>query len=422
MRDRDEVAAAHPGVRYETLDLLGTDPAALGEILREVVDEVERGELASAPVTALDVRRGSEALQLLSQARHVGKVVLSVPHALDPDGTVLVTGGTGGLGALVAEHLARAHASRHLLLASRSGPGAAGAAELRARLAEHGCEATIAACDVGDRGALAELLKTVDPRHPLTAVVHAAGTFDDAMVESLDAASLDAVMRPKSGAARALDELTASHDLAAFVLFSSAAATFGLPGQGNYAAANAYLDALAARRRAAGRPATSVAWGVWQLDAGMTGRLTALDVERLEQGTRQRPMAPALALAPAGCRSRAPRARPGRAAARPRDGARPGTVGRAPAAAVGGRRSARAPAGGACRRAAAARRWPRDSRPPARRRSATRSSSSSSARRQRPPWATPPRTPSPPVTRSRSSASTRSDRSCCATGWRRSRA
>ncbi len=290
VRDPAGVAAAHPGVRYETVELFDLGPRRLGELLRDVAERAE-----PLPVTAWDVRDGSAALQYMSQARHVGKIVLTVSHAIDPGGTVLISGGTGGLGAIVAEHLAREHGARHLLLVSRRGRAAPGAAELRLRLQELGCDATLAACDLGDRAALAGLLGAIDAEHPLTAVVHAAGTFADAMVESLDPAAIDAVMRPKADAARWLDELTAGLDLAAFVLFSSVAATFGLPGQGNYAAANAYLDALAQRRRARGLAATSVAWGVWDA-AGMSSRLAAGDAERLRAGARQHPMAPADAL------------------------------------------------------------------------------------------------------------------------------
>jgi acyl transferase domain-containing protein/NADPH:quinone reductase-like Zn-dependent oxidoreductase/acetyltransferase-like isoleucine patch superfamily enzyme/NADP-dependent 3-hydroxy acid dehydrogenase YdfG len=296
VREAAAVEAAHPGVRYATMKLLDGDRAGLGELLGEVVGRLQRGELAPLPVGAWDVRDGSAALAYVSQARHIGKVVLSVPRALDPRGTVLVTGGTDGLGAAVAEHLAGEHGVRHLLLVSRRGPATPGISELQARLARLGCEASVRSCDIGDRAALAELLATIAPARPLTAVVHAAGTFADGVIGSLDAESVERVMRPKAVAAQWLDELTRGADLAAFVLFSSAAGTFGLAGQGNYAAANAHLDALAQRRRRAGLPATSVAWGVWGHDAGMTSRLTARDVERLEQGTRQRPMPSALAL------------------------------------------------------------------------------------------------------------------------------
>ncbi|HEV2786944.1 MAG TPA: SDR family NAD(P)-dependent oxidoreductase, partial [Solirubrobacteraceae bacterium] len=292
-RDPSAVAAAHPGVRYETVDLLGSEPQRLGEILRAAVAHAQ-----PLALTAWDVRDGSEALQFVSQARHAGKVVLTVPHAADPEGTVLVTGGTGGVGAVVAEHLARVHGMRRLLLVSRRGPAAPGVEELQARLAQSGCEATVAACDAGDRASLAALLQTIDPEHPLTGVVHAAGTLDNGMVETLDAARLDGVMHPKAAAARWLDELTADRDLAFFVLFSSVAATFSHPGQANYAAANAWLDGLAQRRRAAGLPATAVAWGLWGTGSGMSTRLSREDIEVLAADTGQRvlPVGQALAL------------------------------------------------------------------------------------------------------------------------------
>ncbi len=277
-RDPLTVAAAHPGVTYDVVDLLAGGPEALGADLRELV----AGELPPLPVHAWDVRQGLDALAFAGRARHVGKVVLTVPRAPDPGGTVLITGGTAGLGAVVARHLAAEHGVRNLLLVSRRGRDAPGAAELEAELAGQGCHVTIAACDVGDRAAVAELLSAIAAERPLTAVVHAAGTFENAMVQSLGAGALQRVMRPKADGARWLDELTADLDLTAFVLFSSVAGTLGHPGQGNYAAANAYLDALAQRRRAAGRPATSIAWGLWDQASGMIGELRALDVEQLE--------------------------------------------------------------------------------------------------------------------------------------------
>ncbi|MCQ4046719.1 type I polyketide synthase, partial [Streptantibioticus rubrisoli] len=184
-----------------------------------------------------------------------------------PDGTVLVTGGTGALGAHVARHLAGTGA-RHLVLTSRRGLDAPGAAELRDELAELGAEATIAACDVADRDALAALLADIPADRPLTAVVHTAAVLDDAVIEALTPEQLDRVLRVKVDATLNLHELTRDLDLSAFVMFSSFAATFGAPGQGNYAPGNAFLDAFAEYRRAAGLPATSVAWGPWG-DGGM---------------------------------------------------------------------------------------------------------------------------------------------------------
>ncbi|MFJ9953140.1 type I polyketide synthase [Kitasatospora sp. NPDC091207] len=260
-------------VRYRAFDLGEAGPVRMGEILAEVIALFDAGVLRPLPTTAWDVRDAVEAFRHIGQAKHVGKNVLTVPAPLDPAGTVLITGGTGTLGGLLARHLVAEHGVRHLLLLSRQGHGAPGAAELTGDLERAGAQVTVTACDAADRDALADVLAAIPAEHPLTGVVHTAGVLDDGVFGALTPDRLREVLRPKVDAAVNLHLLTADADLAAFVLYSSAAATFGTGGQATYAAANAFLDALAAHRRAHGLPAQSLGWGLWEQASALTGHL-----------------------------------------------------------------------------------------------------------------------------------------------------
>ncbi|MET9498956.1 type I polyketide synthase [Streptomyces sp. NPDC006552] len=206
------------------------------------------------------------------------------PAVFAAEGTVLLTGGTGSLGALVARHLVTRHGVRNLVLASRRGPDADGVRELAAELTEHGAAVSVVAADVSRRPDVEALLAAVPDDHPLTGVVHLAGVLDDGVLATLTPERLAGVFAPKVDAVGHLGELTRGLDLDAFVVFSSAAALMGSAGQGNYAAANAYLDGLMAQRRAAGLPGLSLAWGLWEQSEGLTAHLSAVDQARMSRG------------------------------------------------------------------------------------------------------------------------------------------
>ncbi|WAE64385.1 type I polyketide synthase [Streptomyces cavourensis] len=234
--------------------------------------------------TAFDVRDAPYALRH-AQRNAALTTVLTLPRALDPDGTVLITGGLGELGSALAAHLVRVHGVRRLVLLSRRGGSAPEAGSFVRVLEAAGAERVdLVAGDVADRAAVAAVLEGIDPGHPLTAVFHLAGVLDDGLVEGFTEERLHRVMAPKVQGARLLDELTGRLDLAAFVLFSSAAGTLGTAGQSGYAAANATLDALAANRRKRGLAGLSLAFGLWeQAGVGMTAHLGKAELGRLRR-------------------------------------------------------------------------------------------------------------------------------------------
>nr|AAO65806.1 monensin polyketide synthase modules 11 and 12 [Streptomyces virginiae]ANZ52469.1 MonAVIII [Streptomyces virginiae] len=271
------------------------EPGRVREILAELTELTELAEITESAEPGLPAERGDsraltplditvwdirQAPAAMAAPPSAGTTVFSLPPAFDPEGTVLVTGGTGALGSLTARHLVERYGARHLLLSSRRGADAPGALELAADLSALGARVTFAACDPGDRDEAAALLAAVPSDHPLTAVFHCAGTVNDAVVQNLTAEQVEEVMRVKADAAWHLHELTRDADLSAFVLYSSVAGLLGGPGQGSYTAANAFLDALARHRHDGGAAATSLAWGYWELASGMSGRLTDADRAR----------------------------------------------------------------------------------------------------------------------------------------------
>jgi len=262
----------HPERRIRLLDV---DEAITNSSLTAAI-------ASTAPEPELVLRSGR------SMAPRLARTVLSgeeESRPLAPEGTVLITGGTGELGRAVAQHLVERHGVRHLLLLSRRGDQAPRAAEVVAQLEAAGAQTvTLRACDVAERSETAAAIASIPPEHPLTAVFHLAGVLDDGMLAGQTPERLHRVLAPKVLGGLHLHEFTASQDLAAFVLFSSLAGTVGAAGQSSYASANTFVDALAAWRRAQGLPGLSLAWGLWaQEGLGMTASLGRVELARMRQ-------------------------------------------------------------------------------------------------------------------------------------------
>ncbi|ROP28378.1 acyl transferase domain-containing protein [Couchioplanes caeruleus] len=280
-----------PGDRVMGLVAGGVGPIAVadGRSLAAVPEQWSWTEAAAAAtdpdlarpavVNAWDVRRARAALRDTAEPV-AGPLVLEMPVRWHPEGTVLITGGTGALGRHFARRLV-ANGARNLLLTSRRGPDAPGAAELAAELDARGASVRIVACDPSDRTQAAALIASIAPDRPLTAVFHIAGVLDDAVLTSLTPDRMERVLRPKVDVAWNLHELTCDMGLAAFVSFSSGAGIMGNPGQGNYAAANAFVDALAHYRQGLGLAGLSLAWGPWDDADGMTGLMAETDLQRM---------------------------------------------------------------------------------------------------------------------------------------------
>ena len=303
VRDAHVVAERHRGVRYQAFDLFEAGPDLMARMYGEILGLMRNGAVKPLPIKVFDVRQVQQAYRFVSQARHIGKVVLTVPDgaagAQSPltGASVVITGGTGMAGAAVARHLVDHYGVAHVVLVSRSGLRADGAEELVAELAQSGARVTVTDCDVTDRAAVAAMLERIPDTFPLKGVFHAAGVTDDTVITSLTPERLDAVLRVKVDGAWHLHELTREADLAAFVTFSSLAGIVGSPGQGNYAAANAFLDGLASYRRRRGRCGNSIAWGLWEEVSDLTRHLGERDLARMKQvGLSPLPTEQALAL------------------------------------------------------------------------------------------------------------------------------
>jgi acyl transferase domain-containing protein/NAD(P)-dependent dehydrogenase (short-subunit alcohol dehydrogenase family) len=280
---------------FSLVDLRGmleTRPAFIGRTLREITAQITKGVLTPLPTEGFPAAAAADAFRHMAQAKHVGKIVLAMPDreapitsvrdvAVRPDATYLITGGLGGLGLTIAEHLVELGA-RRLVLMGRTDRSKTAARELE-RVANAGAEVVIALGDVAVHADVRRVLDgIVRSGSALGGIVHAAGIVEDGMLLRQTRESFERVMAPKIRGAWNLHAATLDVRLDFFVLFSSVAGVLGAPGQGNYAAASAFLDALAHHRRALGLPATSIDWGAWS-DTG----LAAADDNRARRAASQ---------------------------------------------------------------------------------------------------------------------------------------
>jgi len=290
--DPAKVAEVYPGRHYHPLylgEIAAARPEYVKGMLQEVLGDIGRGELRALPARCWPLDEAEAAFRFMGQGHHTGKIVITQSPApvIRADASYLVTGGLGGLGLACASGLADAGA-RHLTLLGRKAPGKAALQAIDA-LRARGVAVRVASADVADAQALAHVLEPAEGQPPLRGVLHAAGTVDDAMLAALDSDRFFGVMAPKVSGSWNLHALTAKTPLDFLVCFSSGASLLGSPGQGNYAAANAFMDALAHRRRSCGRHALAINWGSWSgagmaesVDASHRRRWAALGLSMIE--------------------------------------------------------------------------------------------------------------------------------------------
>nr|WP_246541166.1 type I polyketide synthase [Mycobacterium spongiae] len=281
IRDPAEIAQRHPGVWYQAFDLLQLGLERIQQMLAKLSSLFDSGVLQPLPVRTWDMCAAPEAYRFVSQARHIGKVVLTPPGSSWASGTVLITGGTGMAGAVLARYVVAVYGVGRVVLVSRRGLAAPGAAELVAELGAAGAQVQVVAADIADRDAVAAVLGQIPDEAPLSGVIHAAGALDDGLLTDLTPDRVDVVLRAKVDGAWNLHELTQGMGVGLFVLFSSVAGVVGSAGQASYAAANTFLDGLAQYRRGLGLSGVSVGWGLWEQSSAMTAHLGAADVARM---------------------------------------------------------------------------------------------------------------------------------------------
>ena len=282
--DQERVAQLNPDITYTPLllgDVCQQDPGLVQAMFERVLQGFRGGELKPLPFKTFSIREAAAAFRFMAQAKHMGKIVIDQRTidvgAIRSDASYVITGGVGGLGLSFAKWLVE-RGARHLLLISRKGAGEKAREAIR-KLEEAGARVVVASGDVASRADLQHLLTLSGSDHPVKGIIHAAGVIDDATLQNQDRSRFAGVLVPKVHGSWNLHRLTEKMDLDFFVMCSSAAAVFGTPGQGNYAAANAFMDGLAGYRRSLGLPALSINWGPWS-DVGMAASVSEKDKNR----------------------------------------------------------------------------------------------------------------------------------------------
>ena len=265
IRTPENITTHRTDIHYHPYDLTNLHPDTITETLTHLMTLFHHNTLTPLPTTTHDIRHAPDTFRRMSHATHTGKIVFTIDPPPTTGGTTLITGGTGELGTILARHLAHNHTTNHLLLVSRQGPDAPGATELAHHIRTTGTTIDILACDLTQPDQIAALFTN----HTITNIIHTAGTLHDATIPNLTPHHLTHVLTPKINAAIHLDHHSRNHNITQFTVYSSAAATINSPGQGNYAAANAALDALITQRRNQGLPGNSLAWSLWQTTNGM---------------------------------------------------------------------------------------------------------------------------------------------------------